>query len=312
VEQLEKKFMDICGTEAAIYMPSGTMANQLAVAVLSAGNPKIFVQDESHLFRDEADAAQLVFGKRLIPLAKGETYFTAKSLRETIERLPEEEVFHSGIGAVSIECPVRRMDGRMVPIAEIKAISDYCRSKAIPLHLDGARIHMAAAWSGISVKEYASYFDTIYISLYKYLSASGGAILCGRKPVIAKMPNLIKIHGGSMYANWTNAAMALNRLDGIENKIQQAKNQAVELIESLNKVKEIKITSLPGGTNVYNLKLAKTVDAARFRESLNKNYHIRIAPFNKQNETKIFINETILYQSTANLSDSFSKALKNS
>src|SRR5678815_5809724 len=92
----------------------------------------------------------------------------------------------------------RRTDGRMIPIDEIKKISEYCRSKNIKLHLDGARIYMASAWSGVSINEYSTYFDTVYISLYKYLGASGGAILCGDKALIEKMPHMIKIHGGNM------------------------------------------------------------------------------------------------------------------
>jgi threonine aldolase len=70
VEALEKKFSEITGKEQAIYMPSGTMANQLAIAVLSGSNSKVFLQDESHVYRDEADAAQTVFNKRLIGFQK--------------------------------------------------------------------------------------------------------------------------------------------------------------------------------------------------------------------------------------------------
>lgn len=136
-----------------------------------------------------------------MPLAKDKTWFTADELKQGVESLKELEVFSSGIGAVSIENPVRRTDGRMIPVEEIKKISEYCRSNNIRLHLDGARIYMAAAWSGVSIKEYASYFDTIYISLYKYFGASGGAVLCGEKKIMEKMPHLIKIHGGNMYGN---------------------------------------------------------------------------------------------------------------
>ncbi len=103
VEALENKFSEISGKERAIFMPSGTMANQLAIAVLSGENTKIFVQDTSHVYRDEADAAQSVFEKRLMPLAKGDTFFTVKQLQNAIETLKDEEVFKTGIGAVSIE-----------------------------------------------------------------------------------------------------------------------------------------------------------------------------------------------------------------
>ncbi len=87
VAALEKKFEEITGKEKAVFMPSGTMANQLAIAVLSGDNTKVFVQDMSHVYRDEADAAQSVFEKRLMPLAKGETFFTAVTLKQAIGSL---------------------------------------------------------------------------------------------------------------------------------------------------------------------------------------------------------------------------------
>jgi len=170
IEALEKKFAEITGKEKAIYLPTGTLANQLAIAVLSGEKTKVFVQDTSHVYRDEADAAQSVFQKRLMPLAKNETYFTAEQLKSAIESLAQEEVFQSGVGAVSIENPVRRTFGRIVPIEEVEKISTYCRNNNIKLHLDGARLFMASAWSGVPIKKYASYFDTVYISLYKYFA----------------------------------------------------------------------------------------------------------------------------------------------
>jgi threonine aldolase len=250
VGALEKKFIEITGKEKAIFMPTGTMANQLAIAVLSGENTKVFVQDLSHMYRDEADAAQSVFQKRLMPLAKEETCFTADELKKAVDSLSQQEVFKSGIGAVCIENPVRRADGRMVSIEEIKKISEYCKANNFKLHLDGARIYMASAWSGVSIKEYASYFDTIYISLYKYLGAAAGAVLCGDKAVIDKMPHLIKIHGGAMYSNWTNAAMALHRLEGVETRLKAAVAQSRELFEALNKIPGIKISALNSGTNI--------------------------------------------------------------
>jgi threonine aldolase len=244
-----------------------------------------------------------------MPLAKNETYFTAEQLRKAIESLPEEEVFQSGIGVVSIENPVRRTDGRMVPLDEIKKISAYCRANNIKLHLDGARIFMASGWSGISIKEYASYFDTIYISLYKYFGASAGAMLCGEKNVIDQMPHLMKIHGGSMYGNWTNAAMALHRMDGFEERLQSSIKRANEIFAELNKENTIKITSLDGGTNIYNLTLSKETDGAKLRDSLSKNFNIRIPALNKENQTKLMVNETLLYQQADQVIQAFKKSI---
>lgn len=309
VAALEKKFSALTGKERSIYMPSGTMANQLAIAVLSGEKTKVFVQDTSHVYRDEADAAQSVFNRRLMPLAKDETYFTAQQLQQAIENLSHEEVFTSGIGAVSIECPVRRTDGRVVPMDEIKKISSYCRNHKIGLHLDGARICIASAWTGIPVMDYASYFDTVYISLYKYFGASGGALLSGPADIIDKMSHLIKVHGGNMYGNWTNAAMALYRLDGFETRLQQAKKIWEEIFTTLNKLTGIQIKALDGGTNIYRMELDKGIDGKKMQQRLGKDFNIRIPGLNDQNQTQLTVNETLLYQNADYIVNSFKKSM---
>ena len=129
VGALEKKFAALTGKEAAIFMPTGTMANQLALKVLSGEHTKVFVQETSHVYRDEADAAQAVHGKRLIALAQGATYFTADDLQKAIDYYNRGEVFKSGMGAVSVENPVRRTDGRYVPQEEIQKIAACCQRK---------------------------------------------------------------------------------------------------------------------------------------------------------------------------------------
>ncbi len=309
VAALEKRFEEVTGKEKAIFMPTGTMANQLALSVLSGENTKVFVQDLSHVYRDEADAAQSVFQKRLMPLAKEETCFTADELKRAVESLGEQEVFKSGIGAVCIENPVRRAEGRMVSLEEIKKISEYCRANNIRLHLDGARIYMAAAWSGVSIKEYASYFDTVYVSLYKYLGAAAGAVLCGDKKVIEKMPHLIKIHGGSMYSNWTNAAMALHRLEGFEKRLQNAIAKASELFAALNKIPGITVSALNAGTNIYQLQLGKEVDGKKMVTTLRNTYNIRMPFPDSKNKIMITVNESLLYRDNDLLAEGFKKAV---
>lgn len=308
VEALEKNFALLTGKEKAIFMPSGTMANQLAIAVLSGQKSKVFVQEVSHVYRDEADAGQSVFQKRLMPLAKNETYFTAAQLETAIREMGNEEAFNTGIGAVSIENPVRRTDGGLVPLDEIKKIRAYCQQQKIPMHLDGARLYVASAWSGVSIKEYSSYFDTVYISLYKYLGASGGAILCGDAAVIDQMVHLIKIHGGSMYGNWTNAAMALHRMEGAEKRFKDAKLTAEKLFGALTKTGKFTIEPLPGGTNIYRLTLAKNIDGKNFQTKLNQQFNIRLPRPDANNQSLISINETILYQSVDTLVDAFVRA----
>jgi threonine aldolase len=310
VAALENKFGELTGKEKAMFMPSGTMANQLAIAVLSGERTKVFVQDTSHVYRDEADAAQSVFQKRLMPLAKGETYFTVDTLRAAIEKLKEEEVFASGIGAVSIENPVRRSDGRMVPITEIRKISEFCRANDIRLHLDGARLHMASAWSGASIKEYAGYFDTVYISLYKYLGASAGAILCGEKKIMDKMPHLVKIHGGAMYGNWANAAMALARLDGLEQRLAATIQLVQQVIKGLNNIPGVKLTPLEGGTNIYSLQLPENLDFKKMNELLSREHLIRIPRPDNKGHVLLTVNDTWLSRDADYIVNAFRQGIK--
>lgn len=309
VEELEKKFASITGKQKAIFMPSGTMANELALHVLSGDNTKVFVQELSHIYRDEADAAQSVFNKRLIPLAKGEYSFTLEELQSAIEYHNTGEVFKSGIGAISIEVPVRRADNRTISIEEIRKISRYCRENKYKLHLDGARIYMASVFTGVSIVEYSSYFDTVYISLYKYLGAAGGAILCGEKEVIDKMRHLVKVHGGAVFGNWPNAAMANHFLDGFEKRLREAKDQATELFGLLNQL-GIKVTALPGGTNLFTAQLPQGLSDEKLSAILGKEHAIAIGRKSKDGFLRIKINETLLYRDNQKILQSFKDAVK--
>jgi threonine aldolase len=109
--------------------------------------------------------------------------------------------------------------------------------------------------------------------------------------VIDKMPHLMKIHGGSMYGNWANAAMALHRLDGFEERLQNSIKRANEIFTELNKQSNIKITPLEGGTNIYNIVLLKGTDGSKLKDYLDKNFNIKIPPFNKENQSKLMVNK---------------------
>jgi len=306
VDALLKKFMELTGKEAAFFMPSGTLANQLAIQVLSRENPKVFVQETSHVFRDEADAAQTIYGKRLIPLAKGRFAFTLEELEAEVAYMEKAEYFAAGAGAVSIEIPVRRCNLQVFPLDELKKISAWCRDKGYKLHLDGARLHLASAWSGVSVREYAALFDTVYMCLYKYLGASSGAVLCGSKEVIAPMEHLVKVHGGSMYQNWTNAAMALHQLDGIEQRLEATREKAGRLFQALNAIPGIRVHSIPDGCSLYHLRVDKGYDGKVLARTLAEKAAIRIpTPDESDGAIHLHVNETLLLRDNDSIVDAF-------
>jgi threonine aldolase len=313
VTELEEKMAAVTGKEKALFMPSGTMANEFSLRVLSGEKTKVFVQETSHIYRDEGDAAQAVHNKRLIPVAKGEAAITLEDIKGAIAYHDQGEVFKSGIGAISIEVPVRRCDAQLVDIAEIRKISEFARSNDIKMHLDGARIHLASAYSGISVKEYSSYFDTVYISLYKYLGATGGAILCGDKEVIDQMPHLMKVFGGSVFGAWPYAAVALHYLEGFEERFEKTVKKSEDLFKNLNQLSGLKIESVPNGTYIHHLILDKRIDSRKMRDHLSEKSSIKIygSP-EPAGHITLRLTETLLYQSNEEIVRAFSAAMEAS
>jgi threonine aldolase len=151
----------------------------------------------------------------------------------------------------------------------------------------------------------------VYISLYKYLGAAAGAVLCGPKEVMDKMGHLVKIYGGSMYRNWTNAAMALHTMEGLEERLAETKNRATKLFGSLNATRLIKIDTYAGGTNIYPAQLAKSVDDTKLVAALRAE-DIRIHPPGTEGRFSLTVNETLLYRDLATVTEVFTKALRSS
>lgn len=291
---LEEEFAKITGKEKAIYLPSGTMANQLAITLLNGNNTKVIVPENSHIFRDEADAAQSVHGKRLIATGEGKPYFDLADLKNTIDYTNNNEVFKSGLRTVVIENPIRRADGAFVPIDTIKEISNYCKENNYKMHLDGARLHLAAAFSNVSVLEYASHFDTVYISLYKYLNATGGAILCGEAKLIDQISHHIKILGGTVFQSWNNTSVALHYLNGIDQRWSQVVKISQKLVSDLNAIDGISIKSLQNGTNIYDLTLSSQINLKKLAMYLYEKHNIWLGRANAKGIVKFTVNESLL------------------
>ncbi|ETN95482.1 threonine aldolase family protein [Zhouia amylolytica] len=308
---LEEEFARLTGKEKAIYLPTGTMANQLAIKLLNGTNTKAMVPENSHVFRDEADAAQSVHGKRLIPVGNGQSTFSLEDLKTKISYLEHEEVFKSGLGTVVIENPVRRADGRIVPIEAIKEIASYCKQQGYKMHLDGARLHIAAAYTGVSIAEYAAQFDTVYISLYKYLNASGGAILCGDAAVIDQVSHQVKILGGTVFQSWNQTAMALHYLKGIEERWQQVIKSTQSLITELNTIDGVNISSLDKGTNIYDLRLREDINLKDLAMYLYNEHNIWLGRANDQGIVKFTVNESLLTRNLNDIVNAWKKGVKS-
>ena len=195
---------------------------------------------------------------------------------------------------MSIENPVRRADGTVVPIELIKGVSRYCREHDYKLHLDGARLHIASAYSGVSISDYAANFDTVYISLYKYLNATRGAMLCGDAEIIDQLDHQIKILGGTMYQTWPQTAMALHYLKGIEDRWKQVVIKSEELLGELENLKGVSVHRIKHGSNISFVKLDEKINSQAFVENMSKKFQIGLRSPDQEGRIRLAMNESVL------------------
>ena len=161
------------------------------------------------------------------------------------------------VGAISIESPVRRADGEVVPFGEMKAICEYARKRGIGTHLDGARLFLAAPYTGVTVKQYAALFDTVYVSTYKYFNANFGAILAGPDALLKDLYHERRMFGGGVPHSWAEAAVSLHYLEGFEQRYRQSVQTAEDAFKLVSKQTGVEVRRVRPGSNIAFLRLKK-------------------------------------------------------
>lgn len=254
VETLEAKMASLLGKETAVWLPTGTLANHLAVRRLASSQRRVLVQAESHLFNDCGDCAQTLSGLTLIPLAPGKATFTLEEAEQAASNSLLGRV-ETPVGAIQIETPVRRRRGERFDFQEMTKIVAWARSRHIGLHLDGARLFLESAYTARSVKEYAALFDTVYISLYKYFNAASGAVLAGPKSLLADLYQTRRMFGGGLQQVWPFAAVALHYMDGFEQRYRTAVETGERVISVLRTDGNFELDRSPESTNIFRLRV---------------------------------------------------------
>jgi threonine aldolase len=305
VEQLEEQFARALGKERAIFMPTGTLANHMAVRALAGGSSRVIVQEESHLYQDEGDCAQTLSNLVLMPLGQGRASFTADEVQHVIDQTKGARVV-SRVSVISIETPVRRKQGERFDAGELKKIIALSQREGIRLHLDGARLFLQAAYTGVDVAEYARPFDTVYVSLYKYFNAASGAMLAGPRAIIDGMYHTRRMFGGGLSSVWPFAAVARHYAAGFAERFSQAVRTSEEVIRGLGQHGAFAIERVPSGTNLFRLRVRGT-DAVAFQQRLARTGMIISPP--QHDVFLVGVNETLNRATPAALTDAFVRSL---
>lgn len=309
VQELEARFASDLGKEAAVFLPTGTLANHLAIRRLAGDTTRVLVQAESHIYADSMDCVQSLSRINLVPLAEGRATITRDEV-DAACRHAVDGPYPAPVGAMSIECPVRRKSGEVFDFEELKRISQYAKEHNLRLHLDGARLYIASAYTGIPPAQYAALVDTIYISLYKYLGAASGAILAGPKQVIDQVTHDRKVFGSTIYQAWPFAAVALHNVEGFGDRYARAVAVSRDLFARLQTHGRFHIEPFPHGTNIHRFTV-DGLDGETFRARLEqRGVLIRKPGKDKDSSTfLLLVNESLNRNTAPALEKSFVEAL---
>jgi len=264
VAEFEAWFARLLGKERALLMPTGTLANHIALRALARGRSRVIVQDVSHVYNDTGDGCQVLSNLNLVPLAPGKGTFTREDVERVLARTATGRVA-AQVGAISIESPIRRLRGELFDYAEMKRIAALARERDIGVHLDGARLFMATAFSGVSPAQYAALVDTVYVSLWKCFNAINGAVLAGPARIIDGLYHVRRMFGGALWNAWPFAAVARHYADGFLDRYTAAARISDDFARALRD--PFRVERIPGGSHLFYL-TATGVDLARLRARL--------------------------------------------
>lgn len=251
VEECEARFAAELEREAALFLPTGTLANHLALRAWSRGGGRAFAQAESHVYRDSGDALPRLSALHVVGLGAGAPAFTAGELAAALARNEAEKV-PVPTRVLSIESPVRRFEGRAFPPEELYEVLRVARAAGLALHRDGARLFLEAAARGTSAAELARPFDSLYVSLHKCFDAPSGALLLGAADFIEPLRDERRMFGGAPAGAWPAAAIALHTLEGYAERIARAFDAAQEVARLLAQRHDVEVRRLEHGTHVVH------------------------------------------------------------
>jgi threonine aldolase len=311
VEELEGTMARALGKEAALFLPTGTLANLLAITRHCGTRGQALLPAESHVYRDTGDGVARLSGIQMIPLAPGRPGPDAAEVAGALDRAKSDRVYDPA-GVVVLESPVRRQMGRVLPYGELQAISALCHARGVPVHLDGARLYMMAAATGVPVPDYCALFDTVYVSLCKYLGAPFGAILAGSRAFVDGLYHERRLFGGSLPAAWMGAALVLQGLEGFQERFGAALAQGRALVADLNRVPGLRVDPLPDGSNIFPLRLDAGLTASALGQGLRRHGIVLPAEGGSERLVPLAVNTTILRRSNAALLDAFADAARAS
>ena len=247
VKLLEARTAELLGKEAAVFVPSGTMANQIAVGVHTRPGDELLCSSTSHVYVWEAGGVARHSG---VTARTFEGDFGLLSLGDLKDAIRPDDVHYVRTSLVWLENTHNRGGGRIQPLDSIDAIRHWARENRLAMHLDGARLMNAVVATGKPAREWAKHFDTVSICFSKGLGAPVGSALAGSTEAIRRARALRKLLGGAMRQAGILAAGALHALDHHVERLAEDHAHAQVLAEAFHETEGFTLESGPVETNL--------------------------------------------------------------
>ena len=259
--RLQARCAELLGKEAAVWLPTGTMANQVALRVLTRPGDEVIACRESHAAWHELGGAAANAGVQIHEIGQGGK-FSADELRAAVK--PRNFAIFPTTTLVEVENTHNRAGGVVVPQADVERICAVARELGLATFLDGARLWNASVASGLPVSELSSPFDLVAVAFSKGLGAPGGSLLAGSKPLIAAANRHRQRMGGAMRQNGIFTAAALHALDHHLARLCEDHANARAFAEALAAGAPVLLDLATVQTNivVFHLPVALAMDAA--------------------------------------------------
>ena len=257
---LQKEVAKIVGKEAALFVPSGTMSNQLAIKCHTEPGDEVVVGEGAHSMWYESGGAAMLSGVQFAVAGSG-GLFDADQMEAAIK---PPAYYYPRTSLVCVENTHNRAGGRIFPQNDVVAICNRAHSRGLKVHLDGARIWNASVATGIEVAKLAEKFDTVSVCFSKGLGAPVGSALCGPKKLVeVEAFRLRKMWGGGMRQIGILAAAAMHALTHHRVRLADDHANAKLLGELVSKAKGVSV--VPVETNIVNIDVP--ISAEKISES---------------------------------------------
>lgn len=250
---LQRRCAELLGQEAAIWLPSGTMANQVALRVLTRPGDEVVAARECHAAWHEAGGSAANAGVQIVEVGSGGV-FDVDDLDAAIK--PSGLPVFPPTTLLQIENTHNRAGGVVVPQAVVERVCARARERGLKTYLDGARLWNAAVASGRPEAELAAPFDLVGVSFSKGLGAPGGSLLAGPRALIAAADRHRRMLGGAMRQNGIFAAAALHALDRHRERLAEDHHHARRLGEALAGCPGVDLDLATVQTNIVVFRLA--------------------------------------------------------